>query len=289
MGGTSTSSQTQSATTAPWEAAQPAINGILGALNPLISNSGINATQTNAINSIEANAANGNQYAPAIQGLTSNLLGGGGATNQAGAVNNAYQQYAAQTQPLANNTNYNPYSTPGFSDAIGTMTSDITNGVNGQFAAAGRDMSGMNTQTLARGLTQGIAPTIANQYNQNVQNQQSAAGNLYNAGNTTAGLQTGMTQQGLANQQAGAQLAPTALDANNYTAEQNLAAEAQRQGIPAQTLGLLAQIGIPIAGLGSQSTGQSNGSQTMSGAQQFGTIMGGIGSLIPKAPMTFNF
>ncbi len=40
---------------------------------------------------------------------------------------------------------------PGFGDAMKTLNSDISNQVNGQFAAAGRDLSGMNTQTLARG------------------------------------------------------------------------------------------------------------------------------------------
>jgi hypothetical protein len=63
---------------------------------------------------------------------------------------------------------YNPYNTPGFSDAINTMTSDITNQVNGSFAGAGRDFSGANQMALGRGLTSGLAPTIAAQYNQNV-------------------------------------------------------------------------------------------------------------------------
>jgi hypothetical protein len=45
-----------------------------------------------------------------------------------------------------------------------------------------------------------------------------------------------------------------------------------------QALGLLAQIGVPIAGLGSQSTGQSQGTKQMSGAQQFATIAGGVGN-----------
>jgi hypothetical protein len=39
---------------------------------------------------------------------------------------------------------------------------------------------------------QGVAPTIAAQYNQNVNNQQGAAGNLYNAGNTNAGILAGL-------------------------------------------------------------------------------------------------
>jgi hypothetical protein len=159
------------------------------------------------------------------------------------------------------------------------MTSDITNSTNGAFAAAGRDFSGANSQTLGRGLTEGLSPTIAAQYNQNVSNQQGAAGNLYAAGNTTSGLLSGMNQQDLANKQQGATAASQATDAANAGANATLQAEAQRRNIPVQALGLLANIGVPIAGLGSQSTGQSDTTSQMSGVDQFGKITGGIGNL----------
>ena len=46
-----------------------------------------------------------------------------------------------------------------------TIQDDVTNTTNGQFAAAGRDMSPANYQAVARGVAQGEAPVIANQYN----------------------------------------------------------------------------------------------------------------------------
>ncbi len=52
-------------------------------------------------------------------------------------------------------------------------------------------------------------------------------------------------------------------------AYQNKAIEAQRRGIPMQALGLLAQIGIPIAGLGGTSSGTMTGKSQMSGMDQF--------------------
>jgi hypothetical protein len=285
MDGTSTSQQTQQSQTAPWQAAQPALQGILGQLGTGLNNTGLTGAESGALNTQAANAnANTATYAPAIGQYATSLLNGGGATDQAGNINQNYQDYVKATQPLASNTDYNPYNTPGFKDAIGTMTSDITNGVNGSFAAAGRDFSGANQGALTRGLTQGLAPTIAAQYNQNVQNQQGAAGNLYGAGNTNAGLLTGLQQQSLANQGQGVTAAGQALDANNQGANATLAAEAARRGIPVQALGLLSQIGIPIAGLGGTSSGTSNGSQTMSGAQQFGLIANGM---MPK--VGFNF
>jgi hypothetical protein len=279
MGGTSTTQQSQSSTTAPWQAAQPALQGILGQVGTGLDNTGLTSAETGAINTLENNAGSASQYAPQISANASSLLSGGGAQNNDGMINNSYQRYVAQTNPLASNTDYNPYDTPGFSDALNTTIGDITNNTNGMFAAAGRDMSGMNTQTLGRGILQGVAPTIAAQYNQNVQNQQGAAGNLYAAGNTTAGALNGTQAQANANTQQGTQAATDANTAANAGANATLQAEAQRRGIPVQALGLLAQIGIPIAGLGSQSTGQSQGSQTMSGAQQFGTIAGGLGNV----------
>jgi hypothetical protein len=280
MGGESKTSSTQNSTTNPWEPAQGALTGILGQLSGNLNNTGVTGAENNALNTLvnNGNAATAN-YAPAVQNYATNLLNGGGATDQAGAVNQNYLNYQSQTNPLASNTNYNPYDTPGLKDALSTLTGDITQGVNGSFAAAGRDFSGANSQALGRGLTQGLAPTLVGQYNQNVQNQQGAAGNLYSAGNTNSGILAGLQQQKLANQGQGVTAMGQATDAANAGANATLQAEAARRGIPVQALGLLAQIGIPIAGLGGQSTGQSQGTQQMSGAQQFATIAGGAGNL----------
>jgi hypothetical protein len=279
MGGTSKQTQTQQSETQPWAPAQDTLKGILGQLNGYVGQTGLNGTQSNALNTIEQNAQNVGQYAPEVQRYTSSLLNGGGAMNQAGAVNNGYQQYYNQTNPLASNTNYNPYETTGFKDAVNTLTSDITNGVNSKFAAAGRDFSGSNSQALGRGIMQGVAPTIAAQYNENRNAQQGAAGNLYNAGNTTSGLLSGLNQQDLANKGAGLGAIGAGQDALNSGANNVLAAEAQRLGIPLQNLGLLAQIGVPIAGLGGTSSGTGTQTNQMSGAQQFGTIASGVGGL----------
>jgi hypothetical protein len=280
MGGTSKQTSTQSSTTAPWTEAQPALQGILSQLTGNLGKAGITGAETGALDTLVSNANNASStYAPQIGAYAKDLLGGGGATDQAGNVNANYQRYVDQTNPLASNTNYNPYDTPGFKDALSTTISDITNSTNGQFAAAGRDFSGMNSQTLGRGIMQGVAPTIAAQYNQNVNNQQGAAGNLYNAGNTNAGILSGLNQQKLANQGQGVNAAGMATEAQNAGANATLQAEAARRGIPVQALGLLAQIGVPIAGLGSQSTGQGTQTNQMSGAQQFNSIAGGIGGL----------
>src|SRR6185312_15817125 len=107
---------------------------------------------------------------------------------------------------------------------------------------AGRDGSGYNQKALGQGLAAGLAPVLTNQYNQNVQNQQGAAGNLYNAGNTNAGLLSGLQQQYLGNQGAGVSNISNGLQAQNAGATTTLQAEAQQLGIPLQNLGMLANI-----------------------------------------------
>ena len=275
MGGKSTT--TQSSTTEPWKPSQPALTSILGQLQGLIPNSGITPGMESAFGQLESSAQQGNPFAGQIGGVVGNLLNGGGATAQAPAIQSAFDTFKAQTNPLASNTNYDPMQTPGLADSLKTMMGDIGTSINGQFAAAGRDLSGMNTQTLARGLTQGLAPILTQQYNQNVQNQQGAASNLYNAGNTTGGLLAGLNQQGIANQVQGVTSANDALTAQNYGPATMLQLEQLKQGIPMQNLGLLTQIGVPIAGLGSQSQGTSTTKQPWS--QTFAQVAGGLGGL----------
>ena len=275
MGGKSETKQ--QSTTEPWKPAQPALTSILGQLQGLIPNSGITPGMESAFGQLESNAQQGNPFAGQIGGVVGNLLNGGGATAQAPAIQSAFDTFKAQTNPLASNTNYDPMQTPGLADSLKTMMGDIGTSINGQFAAAGRDLSGMNTQTLARGLTQGLAPILTQQYNQNVQNQQGAASNLYNAGNTTGGLLAGLNQQGIANQVQGVTSANDALTAQNYGPATMLQLEQLKQGIPMQNLGLLTQIGVPIAGLGSQSQGTSTTKQPWS--QTFAQVAGGLGGL----------
>lgn len=278
MGGTSTTTQQTSSSTEPWKAAQPALQGILGQLGPLIQNSGLSDASSNAINQLQQSANAGNPYASQISSYTSNLLNGGGATDQSGALQSGLNQYQQQMAKYAD-PNYSSLNDPKLQAALAQIQSDVGNSVNSQFAAAGRDMSGANQQAYGRGVSAAQAPLILDQYNQDRTLQQNAAQSLYGAQNTTSGLLAGLNQQSLANQQQGMTNSSDALAAQNYGATQTLNLEQLKQQLPAQTLGLLAQIGIPIAGLGSQSQGTSTGTSTMSGAQQFGTIASGLGNI----------
>lgn len=173
---------------------------------------------------------------------------------------------------------------PALAAQLAQIRSDVADGINSQFTAAGRDFSGANQMAYGRGVAAAEAPLIAAQYNQDVANQIAAANALYSAGNTTASTLAGAQQNYLANQGQGVGAVQSALDARNYGASATLAEEAQRRGVPVQALGLLAQIGVPIAGLGSQTSGTTTGTHQASGAEQFSTITNGISNLMRFFP-----
>lgn len=278
MGGQSSSTQTQQSQTAPWEAAQPMLRGILGQLSANLNNTGLTGAETGALTTLQSNAAKGNPYAGQIDDYARSLLSGGGAEAQAGNLRDNLDAFRSQLTPYANGSTVG--KNPALTAQLAQIRDDVANSVNGQFAAAGRDLSGANLMTYGRGVAAGQAPVIAAQYNQDVANQITAANAIYNAGNTTAGALSGLRQNYLANQGQGVTAAQSALDAQNYGANATLAVEAQRRGIPVQALGLLANIGVPIAQLGSQSSGTGTKTEQMSGAQQFATIAGGINNLL---------
>src|SRR5262249_23075471 len=102
---------------------------------------------------------------------------------------------------------------------------------------------------------EGVAPVYSNVYNSERQNQINAANQLFGAGNQTANQLAGLDKTALANRLSGLGVADAALNAQNYGANQALAVEAQRRGIPLNALAQLANIATPIARLGSATDG----------------------------------
>jgi hypothetical protein len=281
MPGSSNSSTTQSqaSTTAPGAMTTPTVQGIIGQLNPLIANSGTTAPETAAINQLTANGQAGNPYAPQIGANATTLLNGGGASGQNGALNDNLSTLKGTLSPYTD-PNYSTVNSPEVQAALQAANSDVTNQVNGEFAAAGRSGSGMNTQTLARGIAQADAPIILNQANLDTATRTGAANTLYGAGNTTSGAITGNNQTALGNEQAGTGAATSAINAQNEGPQSVIAAQQLGQSIPASNLGLLSQIGIPLAGLNTttNSNGTSNTNTDPSLLQDITGIAGALGS-----------
>ncbi len=282
MGGQSSTEQKtqQSSQTNPWEPTQGLLKDIIGGVQGQFGNTTPSAAETGAYNTINQNAQNVQNYAPQAMGLASDLQGGGTSGAQ-GILGNAYANYQNQLNPIANQNN-DPMQTPGIRALLDTIRSDVSNQVNGQFAGAGRDLSGLNQQTLARGISQGYAQPLLNQYNQNVAAQTGAAGNLFNAGGATAQGQQALTQQGFTNRAQGLDLGINGVpQAQNAGAQGILNAAAQQRSGPLSNLAQILGLTLPIAGLGGQSTGtgSTQGTAQMSGADQFAKIAQGTSQL----------
>jgi hypothetical protein len=176
----------------PWSAATPLLQNLISKYSG--ANTDVTAGQSAALGNLQASAAGiPNFGATGAAGV--NRLFDTDTSGQIGMLNTGYDTLNKNIGNTASGAELDPYSTPGFGDAIKTGMDDITNQVKGVFAGSGRDPSGAGSfaGSLGRGLTKGIAPIIQDQYNRNKTNQMGAASTLYNASGTTAG---NITQQG---------------------------------------------------------------------------------------------
>ena len=283
MGGESSEEKTQT------QSSTPTIGG--GLLGSVLAkaqqiNPDLTTTETNALDRLSANAAAGNPFAPAIGGVTNTLLAGGG-PDRTGMINDAYAQYQKSLASMAAGDYLNPQSNPALQGFLSTISNDVTNRVNGMFAGAGRDLSGANQGALARGITEGQAPVLVDAYNRARADQLAAQDKLFAAGGQTAGLLSSLDQTRLNNQLAGITAADAANTATNWGPMQELAIEAQRRGIPLQTLAAQFGLAMPAAQAFATKTGTDNTTKEMSGAEQFQKIGSGAASFASAAAMMF--
>jgi hypothetical protein len=271
MGGESKTTQSQTSQTTPYGPAQQSLDLLLNKLGSKAGSADLTGAETGALNTLQANANNGNPFTGDITSLANGLLSGGGAQANDAAIKGLLGNVTGQLTPFANGSMVG--NNTALQSQLDTISNDVQNRVNSMFAGAGRDLSGMNQQTLARGIAEGTAPVIAAQYNQDVGNQMNAAKSLFDAGNTTYGLLNGNQQQANANATTGIDVGNQALSAENYGPMQTLAIEAQRRGIPIDTLNTLLGTVSPVA----QAFGTTNATGTATQqSNPMQTLVGGL-------------
>lgn len=269
-----TTQQSQNSVTNPWAPAQPALQGLLDQYGS--QSTAVTPQQQAALANLNSSASGIPNFGSSASGAVGNLFNSSTAP-QIGMLQSSLNQLQGNIGGTASGAELDPYSTPGFSDALKTMTQDITNSTKGVYAGSGRDPSGAGSfaQSLSRGLTQGEAPVIAAQYNTNKANQLGAANTLFGAGGTTAGNITGQQQVPLTNAAQAIGLLPSASSAYTTPGSTQLAAANTAFQTP---YGNLAQLLGPItgiAGLGGQSTGTGT-SQTVQPQSTLSNVIGGI-------------
>lgn len=264
---TSSQQQQQQSQTQPYAPTIPLLGQDVSAVQSLFPNYQPTGAETMALSGLASNATSFPSFAQPATNITSSFLGG----DPSGLLRPALNAYNSAINPIAT-ASLDPTQNPAIASALDTVRNDVTNSVNGMFAGAGRDLSGANTQTLARGISQGEAPILLNQYNQNVANAQNAAGGLLGAAGSTASAMGGNQGQGFNFSSA----LPSII---NQPQLQQLAAAAAARGLPIQNLAQLEALTLPIAGLGSQSSGTASAtgqSDTTSSQSPFSMIMSGL-------------
>ena len=188
-----------------------------------------------------------------------------------GLLGPALAAYQKSVSPIAG-MSADPMSNPETQNLLQAIQDQTTQSINGQFAGAGRSMSGYNTKDLAMGLSEGEAPTLFNQYNQNLSNIQGASSGLLGANQTTA------SQEG-ANESAGLQMTTAAPAAALLPATAAQTASNTPMTNEAQLAALGQNLTLPIAGLGGSGSGSSQGTATnslLSQLGQVGNLLGGL-------------
>jgi hypothetical protein len=147
-----TTTQSQSSTSRPWDESMGLVNTLLGQYGSL--NPGVTAGQKSSLENLRSSLSGLPNYGDAASGAVSNIFGSASSAPQVGMLNTAYDSLRTNLAPTAGGANLDPYSTPGFRDAIQTAINDTTNQVKGSYAASGRDPSGAGSfaQSLGRGL-----------------------------------------------------------------------------------------------------------------------------------------
>ena len=265
----------------PWEPTIPALTQLIGQIQGEQGNVGITPGQEEAFAQLTENAGQGNPFEGQIFNLANDLFDVG---SRAGTVEDAYGRIQDQLGGIAAGENLDVNENPYLQGMLQNVADDIQERINAQFAGAGRDLSGMNQQAVARGISEGTLPALFNQYNLERQNQADAAKTLFGAGGQTAQTAQGLDTEALVNRLRGVEAGNAAIDAQNYGPNTILALEQQLKQLPLEDLGRIEALLGPLAQLGQQATEKSTqkGSSTGIGISN---LFGGLDSLLSDERM----
>jgi hypothetical protein len=267
----STTNSQQHAEKSPWGPTIEPLERIIGLLGGQIDNYKPTANENRAFNQLERSAERGNPYTGQIGQFARQMLNGGlaGARMLTNHGKRGYEDLERRLSPYADGEHIGPDGNPQLKPYLDVLRADITNQVNPMFAAAGRDFSGQNMDELGRGITKGLAPVLAAQYNTDVGRQFDAANSIHGANNWLSQFLSSVEDRKIANKTAGIGIGNAHLAARDWGPNQMLEVEGARRGLPINNLGLLTKILGPIAQLGgtvdTSGTSSTNGSSSSFG------------------------
>lgn len=273
FGGSNTSSHSTTDTNSqakndPWGPTIPYITNFLQDADATRYNLGPSQDQLDAFATLKNNVAQGNPFTSQIGQLASDQFG---SKSNSGMVTDAYGQLQKNLGDYASGKMLDFSTNPYVQKMLETVGNDTQNRINQMFAGAGRDLSGMNTQTVARGVTQAELPILSQLYSQEQQNQINAANSLFGAGQGAASEGQQLDQAAQAARAAGIGTGSEYLNSQNYGPNQILNLDQQLKQMPISDLSLYASLLLPAAGLGgsqvAHSLSNTTGDSTTIGAK----------------------
>lgn len=267
-------SQKSSGETGPWKYATPGVQKFTDSLVSMGSPE-VTPDQNKAFDQLKFNAAQGNPFTQQMFSLAGDSFN---TADRTGGVQQALTGLQGTLGDYASGKYLDPMSNPQMAAMLQQVSDDAQNRVNAQFAAAGRDFSGMNQQSVAKGITQAQLPVLFDQFNKQQGMQVDAARNLYDAG---VGSQTTMADLDQVRQQirnAGIDQTKAALEGQNYGANTILDLEQQKNELPLNNMALYANLLFPTAQLGSTQQETASGTSKTTGWKF------DLGSLLGRAP-----
>jgi hypothetical protein len=274
-----TTQQTQQSKTEPWAPAQDYLKAALAKISGM--STAPTAGQTAGANNLVTAAGEIPNFGATASGELGDIFNFNTLPQQ-GMLSSALADLTSNIGGTARGEELDPYKTPGFSDALNTLTNDITKNVKSTYMAAGRDPSGAGSfaGSLGKGLISGAAPILQSQFNTNKANQMNAANTLFGGAGSTA---SGITQQQMSPLTAAMQgigLIPAVSGAYTLPATAQLdAANVQADQPLNQLLKYLSPV-TSIAGLGGQTEGSGTSTTTQPHSAMsniMGGLMGGLG------------
>lgn len=175
-----------------------------------------------------------------------------------------YDDYTRRMSGVADGTNQDIGNDPYLQKLLTQVGDEAANRNRAAFAAAGRDGSGYDMQTTARGVTQAQLPILVDQLNKERARTDAAAGNLYGAANTSAQNILGLNKEAAATTQAirqgGIETNKAALESKAFGPTQILNLEEQLKMLPYDEASKIAELLFGAAKLGqdSKSSGKSS-------------------------------
>lgn len=275
--------------TDPWDETVPYLKDFLSNLGDTAATQqpGATADQVEAFKTLKANAADGNPNAGAIMGLAKDQLN---TADNSGMVKDGFADLQKRLTSTANGDNLDLENNGYLQKMLTQVGDDAANRVNAQFAAAGRDFSGANQQSVARGVTQAQAPLLLDFFNKEQGRTDQAARDLYGAAGQTAGTLSSLDQIRDALRSKGIDTTSAALAARDQGANTTLNLDQQLKGLPYQDLAQIAQLLFPAAQLGQQSSGNGTSTTKSSGFSfgigDIGKAIAGLGTLCDATAKT---